>query len=83
MERTLPGFAVSLLVREDQWFVSEWSFPFFHPFAKEADPPSSDEYGRTKTMSCMDWAGVPSCAVTTGSQGLSSRGDLKTKVGNP
>jgi hypothetical protein len=59
----LPGFAVSLLIRVDRWFLYNSSFPFFYPFGEEGEPPSEDAYRGTQTLRCQSWFNSPPCAI--------------------
>lgn len=49
-----PEFSVSLRVREDMWFTTDWTFPFFFPFGEDGKPPAQKEYAQTHTIMCSD-----------------------------
>jgi hypothetical protein len=56
-----PQFTTSFFFRQDLWFISNPSFPFFFPFGEEGEPPSEEAYGRTHTMYCMNTS--PVCRI--------------------
>ena len=54
LEGRFHGFTVSLLAREDTWFVNDWNFPFFFPFGEDGTPPSEEMYTQTRTLRCRE-----------------------------
>jgi|SRR5579883_1421506 hypothetical protein len=70
LEQVFQDFQVSLLLRNDRWFVSQIGFPYFYPFANEPPMPSEAEYRATNTMSCIHFLGPPNCVTRSAAHGL-------------
>jgi hypothetical protein len=54
-----PKLAVSLLVRNDEWFVFDPSYPYFNPFSESVNLPDARSYG--STLTCAFEGGTPKC----------------------
>jgi hypothetical protein len=61
LQPIFPDLEVSLLVRNDAWFISEPSYPFVNPFVAAANPPTAEEYSHSRTLRCGQRSGSPSC----------------------
>lgn len=48
----LPFDVVSLVVRSDSWFISEFEFPLFYPFGRSGGPPTHQDYWNSPTLKC-------------------------------
>jgi hypothetical protein len=52
LRRLLPMHLVGVELRNDEWFIGSPAFPVVYPFASPGEPPSADEYRRSKTLHC-------------------------------
>ncbi len=58
-----PDLEVSILVRNDPWFIYEPTYPFVNPFVENAIPPTPQEYSSGATLKCGRTSGSPFCRL--------------------
>lgn len=61
LDRLFTGLQVSVVIRNDSWFIYSAGYPFLNPFVNDGVPPSDVEYDQTKTLVCGHWTGTSSC----------------------
>jgi hypothetical protein len=61
LQPIFPDLEVALYIRNDSWFIYQPTYPFANPFSEDLNPPSVDEYSKTRTLRCGRWSGVTSC----------------------
>ena len=56
-----PGLQVSVVVRNDAWFVGQSTYPFVNPFIEDQRVPSAVDYNKTRTLICGSLSSDQSC----------------------
>jgi hypothetical protein len=52
MHRAIPLREITLLIRNDTWFLDESGYPVEYPFQAKQDPPTKDAFVKSVTLAC-------------------------------